>query len=86
MASFYYGFIPHLASWGIVATYFFHGVTNGDPPNFVWAIIFVLFFTDGTFAINMYLQQKEIGPWSSYYYGEVAFCVLSLVAKSILAW
>lgn len=41
-------------------SYFFDGVSNGDPPSFVWAIIFILFTLDSTFAINMYLQQKEV--------------------------
>jgi len=34
----------------------------------------------------MYLQYKKIGPWKNYLYGERAFIILSLVAKTVLAW
>jgi Heliorhodopsin len=32
------------------------------------------------------LQYRQIGPWHSYAFGEKAYLVLSLVAKSALAW
>eukprot|EP00730_Choanoeca_flexa_P017102 TRINITY_DN8194_c0_g1_i1.p1 TRINITY_DN8194_c0_g1~~TRINITY_DN8194_c0_g1_i1.p1 ORF type:complete len:218 (+),score=44.14 TRINITY_DN8194_c0_g1_i1:85-738(+) len=83
---FWLGCIPHLANWGLIASHFFYGVANGDPPGFVWAIIFILFSVDATFAINQYWQQLEKGKWSSYIYGEMAFIVLSLTAKQLLAW
>jgi hypothetical protein len=35
-------------------------VTEGDPPAFVYAIIFILFIIDATFAINQYWQQREV--------------------------
>jgi hypothetical protein len=38
------------------------------------------------FAINMFLQYKGIGKWKDYMYGERMYIVLSLVAKSALAW
>jgi hypothetical protein len=31
---------------------------------------------DALFAVNIYLQQKEIGPWSSYYFSEVVYISL----------
>lgn len=34
----------------------------------------------------MILQYKEVGKWRNYLYGEKAYIVLSLVAKSVLAW
>ena len=34
----------------------------------------------------MVLQYKKIGPWKDYLYGERAYIILSLVAKSLLAW
>ena len=36
--------------------------------------------------MNQWLQYREIGPWRSYAYGERGYLVLSLVAKSALAW
>jgi hypothetical protein len=32
------------------------------------------------------LQYRQVGAWHSYLYGERAYIVLSLVAKSALAW
>lgn len=83
---FWIGFVPHIVNWGIVCSYFFEGVSSGDPPNFVWAIIFVVLLLDGTFAINQYLQQKEISYWKDYIRGELIFIVLSLTSKQLLAW
>ena len=34
----------------------------------------------------MILQYKKIGKWKDYIYGERVYIILSLVAKSILAW
>lgn len=50
------------------------------------AIIIILFVLDGSFALNMYLQLKEIGPFSDYLYGEMGYIILSLTAKQLLAW
>eukprot|EP00455_Lapot_gusevi_P049509 TRINITY_DN7030_c0_g1_i1.p1 TRINITY_DN7030_c0_g1~~TRINITY_DN7030_c0_g1_i1.p1 ORF type:complete len:279 (-),score=43.04 TRINITY_DN7030_c0_g1_i1:197-1033(-) len=83
---FWIGFVPHVFCWAIICHHFFHGVAYADPPAFVWAIIFILLVLDSTFAVNMWLQQKEIGKWSDYIFGEVIFCVLSLSAKQLLAW
>ena len=38
------------------------------------------------FPINMILQYKRIGKWRDYLYGERVYVILSLVAKSLLAW
>lgn len=84
--AFWMGFIPHAANWGIICSYFFYGVSKGDPPAFVWAIIFILFFLDLSFAINQYYQQKEIRKWANYLYGEYVFIILSATAKQLLAW
>lgn len=34
----------------------------------------------------MVLQYKKVGKWQNYLYGERTYIVLSLVAKTILAW
>ena len=44
----------------------------------------VVFFN--TFALNMWLQYHQLGRWSNYRYGERVYMILSLVAKSRLAW
>ena len=43
-----------------------------------------LFFN--SFALNQWLQYRRVGPWRSYAFGERSYLVLSLVAKSALAW
>ncbi len=56
------------------------------PPGFVYGIIFSLFFFFNTFAANQWLQYKKVGKWSNYLYGETTYIILSLTAKSVLAW
>jgi hypothetical protein len=38
------------------------------------------------FAVNQALQYARVGRWRSYLFGESAYIVLSLAAKSLLAW
>jgi hypothetical protein len=38
------------------------------------------------FALNQWLQYRGKGKFSDYLYGEKVYLVLSLVAKSALAW
>jgi hypothetical protein len=39
-----------------------------------------------SFGLNQWLQYRGIGRWADYAYGEKTYLVLSLVAKSVLAW
>ena len=55
-------------------------------PGFVYGIIISLFVFFNSFALVQYLQYKGKGKWSNYLKGERAYIVLSLVAKSALAW
>ena len=55
-------------------------------PTFVYFIFGSLFAAFSIFALNMYLQYKKIGSWKDYLYGEKMYMILSLVAKSLLAW
>jgi hypothetical protein len=34
----------------------------------------------------MYLQYKKVGPWKNYLFGERMYIILSLAAKTALAW
>lgn len=49
----------------------------------IYATIFVLF---NIFAVNMILQRRKIGRWKDYLHGERSYMILSLVAKTLLAW
>jgi len=55
-------------------------------PAFVIAIYVSLFISFNVFAFNMVLQYAKIGRWRDYLYGERVYMILSLVAKSLLAW
>lgn len=83
---FVWGSIAGLAPWIAILIYMF-GTGNFDSvPWFVWAIIGTYFVAFNTFPINMLLQYMRIGKWKDYIYGERVYIVLSLVAKTILAW
>ena len=83
---FAWGSIAGVAPWIAIFLYMF-GTGNFDMvPWFVWAIVGTYFVAFNTFPINMILQYKRIGKWKDYAYGERTYIVLSLVAKSILAW
>ena len=59
---------------------------SGNIPTFVYWIYLSIFVFFNSFAINMYLQYKKKGMWADYLYGEKVYMILSLVAKSALAW
>jgi hypothetical protein len=86
--AFIYGCIAGAVAWIAVFTYLFTSLGKADVqfPSFVYAILitFLVFFN--SFAINMFLQYKKIGPWKNYLFGESMYVLLSLVAKSVLAW
>ncbi|MCB2413964.1 heliorhodopsin HeR [Demequina sp. TTPB684] len=55
-------------------------------PGFVWGIIVSLFVFFNCFAVVQWLQYRAKGKWSNYLRGERTYIVLSLVAKTALAW
>lgn len=83
---FIWGGFAGVGPWIVIFLYMF-GTGNFDMvPWFVWAIVGTYFVAFNTFPINMILQYKKIGKWKDYLYGERTYIVLSLVAKSFLAW
>lgn len=83
---FIWGSVAGLTPWIAILLYMF-GTGNFDMvPWFVWAIVGTYFIAFNTFPINMILQYKKVGKWRDYLYGERVYIILSLVAKSILAW
>ncbi|MBW1939504.1 MAG: heliorhodopsin HeR [Deltaproteobacteria bacterium] len=83
---FVWGTIAGLATWAAILLYMFGNANFDMVPWFVWAIVGTYFVAFNTFPINMILQYKGVGKWKDYLYGEWTYIVLSLVAKSILAW
>jgi hypothetical protein len=86
--AFIYGCVAGIIPWIVLFTYFLGAVNSGDakPPAFVYAIIPTLFVFFNIFAINMVLQYKKVGAWKDYLVGERVYIILSLTAKSVLAW
>lgn len=73
--------------WIVIALHLF-GAGEGEnkAPDFVYWIFFSIFLFFNSFALNMYLQYKKIGKWRNYLFGEKVYILLSLLAKSALAW
>jgi hypothetical protein len=86
--SFIYGCVAGIIPWIVIVLYFAGSLSSSDakPPAFVYAIIPSLFIFFNIFAVNMLLQYKKVGRWKDYLYGERVYIVLSLVAKTLLAW
>jgi len=85
---FIFGCVAAVVPWLAVVVYTIApGSTSGaEPPAFVYAIIVSLFRFFNVFAVNQWLQYKQVGRWRDYLVGERADVTLSLVAKSALAW
>ncbi|MGZ6826495.1 MAG: heliorhodopsin HeR [Mycobacteriales bacterium] len=85
---FAFGCVAGVVPWLCVAVYTLApGTTSAaEPPAFVYAIVFSLFAFFNAFALNQWLQYRARGRWRDYLYGERAYVVLSLTAKSALAW
>lgn len=83
---FVWGAIAGIAPWAAILLYMFGSGNLDMVPWFVWAIVGTYFVAFNTFPINMILQYKRVGKWKNYLYGERVYIVLSLVAKTFLAW
>jgi len=86
--TFILGCIAGIVPW-IVYGIYVYGASQyggGNIPTFVYWIYVSIFLFFNSFAVNMVLQYKKVGPWKDYLYGERVYIILSLVAKSLLAW
>jgi hypothetical protein len=79
---------PGIVPWILILIYFLRPGSENEvaAPSFVVGIVISLFVFFNTFAINQWLQYKQIGKWKSYLQGERTYITLSLVAKTALAW
>lgn len=85
--SYWVGCLAGLIPWIVIAFYMWLGYDAGSKaPDFVYWIFVSIFVFFNCFAINMVLQYKKIGPWKNYLFGERVYIILSLVAKTALAW
>jgi len=86
--AFIFGCIAGIVPWIVIALYFAGAVGQyaSSIPSFVYGILASIFIFFNVFAINMFLQYKKVGPWKDYLFGERVYILLSLVAKTLLAW
>jgi len=82
------GCIAGIVPWIVIALSFGGSLiaAKGGVPNFVIGIYVSIAVFFNLFAVNMYLQYRKVGKWKDYLYGERVYVLLSLIAKSALAW
>ena len=83
MVPFWTGVLAAVVPWAIIAGQL---IGAADRQEYALSIFLSLFILWGSFGANQWLQYRRFGPWSDYLYGEQTYLVLSLVAKSALAW
>jgi Heliorhodopsin len=85
---FIFGCIAGIVPWLIIVLWVIAPGSQSDAaaPGFVYGIIVSLFIYFNIFALVQWLQYKRVGKWADYLRGERSYIVLSLVAKSALAW
>jgi hypothetical protein len=83
MLPFWFGTLVGLAPWVAMTI---NLVGAEEIPGFVIGIYVSLFLFFMSFGLNQWLQYRGVGRWRDYAYGEKAYLVLSLAAKSALAW
>jgi hypothetical protein len=83
MKPFWFGCVAGVAPWVAIG---YNLVAAEEVPGFVIGIFVSLFLFFNSFALNQWLQYRKVGPWRRYAFGEKVYLVLSLVAKSALAW
>jgi hypothetical protein len=86
--AYFFGCFAGIVPWIVIGIYFFGAILpNSDAvPTFVYLIFPILAAFFNVFAINMVLQYRKKGKWADYLYGEKVYIILSLTAKSTLAW
>ena len=84
--SFWFGCLTGIVPWIAIGIYIWSPGSTAEPPGFVYAIFVTMFVFFNSFAINQVLQYKQIGKWRDYVFGETMYVLLSLSAKSLLAW
>jgi hypothetical protein len=87
-SAYIFGCLAGIVPWIVIFLYFYGslGSSSAKPPAFVYAIVPTIFVFFSIFAVNMVLQYKKVGPWKDYLFGERMYIVLSLLAKTALAW
>ena len=83
MMPFWFGTIAGLAPWIAI---WVNVIGAPEVPGFVYGIVIAELIFFFSFGLNQWLQYRGVGRWRDYAYGEKTYLVLSLAAKSLLAW
>lgn len=83
-----FGCVAGVVPWLAITVYLLSpgSTASASPPGFVYGIFVSLFVFFNAFALNQWLQYRARGRWRDHLHGEKAYLVLSLTAKSALAW
>jgi hypothetical protein len=83
MVPFWFGTLAGVAPWVAIAV---NLLGADEVPTFVYGIFFAQLAFFFSFGVNQWLQYRGVWRWADYAFGEKAYLVLSLGAKSVLAW
>ncbi len=83
MLPFVFGVIAATAPWLAIGL---SVVSSNGLPGYVVGVVVVQVLAFAAFPVNQFLQYRRFGMWRDYAYGEKTYALLSLVAKSLLAW
>ena len=84
---FIFGCVAGAVPWIAIVIQLALAQSEGDGvPGFVYGIFVSLFILFNGFAVNMWLGYRANGRWKDPLFVEKAYIVLSLVAKTVLAW
>ena len=84
--AFWLGTLCGAIPWIAIGIYLVSPGIDASPPGFVWGIFISLFILFYCCAVTMILPYRRIGPWRNDLVGESTYILLSLTAKSALAW
>jgi hypothetical protein len=83
---FIYGCVIGAFPWLGIAIQFVLSEGEGSVPGFVYGIFVSLFVLFNCFALNMWLGYRARGRWNDPLFVELVYVILSLTAKTALAW
>jgi hypothetical protein len=84
---FVYGCAVGIVPWiGIVIQFWLSSGEGDGVPGFVYVIFVTLFLLFNGFAVNMWLAYRGKGRFTNPLFTEKVYLVLSIAAKSALAW
>jgi hypothetical protein len=83
---FWMGVVLGVVPWVAIGIYLVSPGSSAQPPGFVYGIFVSLFVFFNAFAVTQLLQYKQVGRFKNYLTGERTYILLSLLAKTALAW